>query len=134
MTKIKASYLGNLRITSEHLQSGDQIKTDAPLDNNGQGLHFSPTDLIATGYLNCMITIIGIYCDQHGIKFEGCSGEVEKIMIDKPRRIGTLKLQLDFSKNDWDENVRKRIESAGKNCPVAKSVNPDIDIDIDFIY
>lgn len=134
MTKIKSSYLGDLRIRSEHIHSGDQLKTDAPVDNNGKGTHFSPTDLVATAYLNCMITIVGIYCDKHGIKFEGCSGEVEKVMTDSPRRIGALKLKLDFSNNDWDEKIRKRVESAGKNCPVAKSVDPEIDIDIEFIY
>ena len=134
MTKIKSSYLGDLRIVSEHLQSGDKLRTDAPVDNNGKGSHFSPTDLVATAYLNCMITIIGIYCDQHGIKFEGCSGEVEKTMKDQPRRIGKLKLMLDCSQNDWDEKTRKRIESAGKNCPVAKSVDPEIAVDIEFTY
>ena len=134
MTKIKSSYLGDLRISSEHIDSGDLLKTDAPKDNNGKGTHFSPTDLLATAYLNCVITIIGIYCNQHGIEFDGCEGEVEKIMTDSPRRVGTLNLKIDLSRNEWDDSIRKRVESAGRNCPVAKSVHPEININLEFNY
>ena len=134
MAKIKSSYLGDLRITSEHLQSGSQLQTDAPLDNNGKGTRFSPTDLLATAYLNCMITIIGIYCDQNGISFEGCEGGVEKKMIDSPRRVGQLDISINLSKNEWSEQEKRRIETAAKNCPVAKSVSTEIEINIEFIY
>lgn len=134
MTKIKSSYLGNLRIKSKHLHSGDLLKTDAPLDNKGKGTHFSPTDLLATAYINCMITIIGIYCDQNNIDFKGCEGEVEKLMTDSPRRVDQLLIKLDLSGHNWDDRIKKRIESAAKNCPVAKSVSSEINIDIEFIY
>jgi uncharacterized OsmC-like protein len=134
MTKISSSYLGDLRILSEHIQSGEKIKTDAPLDNNGQGAYFSPTDLLASAYLNCMITIIGIYCEQHEIDLKRCEGEVEKIMASNPRRIGELRISLDLTGHNWDTATRKRIEVAAKNCPVAKSVSGDISIDINFIY
>jgi uncharacterized OsmC-like protein len=134
MTKISSSYSGDLRILSEHIQSGEKIKTDAPLDNNGKGAFFSPTDLLATAYLNCMITIIGIYCDQHNLALNRCIGEVEKIMISNPRRIGELKILLDLTGHNWNTATRKRIETAAKNCPVAKSVSPEINIDLNFIY
>lgn len=134
MTKIKSSYIGDLRVTSEHIQSGDQLQTDAPVDNNGKGTRFSPTDLLATAYLNCMITIVGIYCDKHGIAFEGCEGTVEKIMTDSPRRVGQLNITMDMHKNDWSLKEKKRIESAAKNCPVAKSVSSEISVNIEFNY
>jgi len=134
MKKISSSYLGDLRISTLHQKSGTKIETDAPLDNNGKGTRFSPTDLLAAGYLNCMITIMGIYCDQNGLSFEGCEGEVEKIMIDNPRRVGGLNITLDLSANNWNAKERRRIENAGKNCPVAKSVSPEIEVNIEFKY
>ncbi|PWH81566.1 OsmC family protein [Brumimicrobium oceani] len=134
MKKISSSYLGDLRISTTHQKSGTIIETDAPLDNNGKGTRFSPTDLLAAGYLNCMITIIGIYCEQHAIDFKDCKGEVEKIMMDKPRRIGGLQIVLDLSSNNWNEKDKRRIETAAKNCPVAKSVSSEIEVNIEFNY
>lgn len=134
MKKISSSYLGDLRISTLHQKSGTKIETDAPVDNNGKGTRFSPTDLLAAGYLNCMITIIGIYCDQNGLNFAGCEGEVEKVMTDSPRRVGGLNIVLDLTSNDWNDKERRRIENAAKNCPVAKSVSPEIKINIEFNY
>ena len=134
MKKLSSSYLGELRISSLHQKSGSTIETDAPVDNNGKGTRFSPTDLLATSYLNCMITIIGIYCDQNGIKFANCEGEVDKIMIDNPRRVGGLDIVLDLTSNNWNDKEKRRIENAAKNCPVAKSVSPEIKINIEFKY
>lgn len=134
MKKLSSSYLGELRISALHHQSGSKIETDAPVDNNGKGTRFSPTDLLATSYLNCLITIMGIYCNKNGVEFEGCEGEVEKIMYDSPRRIGELNFILDLSKNSWNEKEKKRIENAARTCPVAKSVSPEIKIDIEFNY
>jgi putative redox protein len=134
MTKINVSYLGSLRTKSTHVQSGNEIITDAPLDNNGKGEAFSPTDLLATAYVNCMITIIGIYCEQRDITFNNCTAEVEKHMTDSPRRIGQLDINLYFEGNNWDDKLKKKIESAAVNCPVAKSISSDIKININFIY
>ena len=134
MTKIRVNYLGNLRTSSKHLQSGNEIITDAPLDNNGKGEAFSPTDLLASAYVNCMITIIGIYCNQRRIPFEKCTAEVEKSMIDNPRRIGQLDITLKIEGVDWDDQLRKKIETAACNCPVAKSVSSELKVNINFIY
>ncbi|MDX1651787.1 MAG: OsmC family protein [Brumimicrobium sp.] len=134
MTKIKVSYLGDLRTSSEHLESGEKIKTDAPKDNNGKGEAFSPTDLLAASYANCMMTIIGIYCEKHDLNFKMCEAEVEKEMKDNPRRIGKLTIKFDLSENDWSEKDRKKIENAAKNCPVAKSISTDVETDISFKY
>ena len=134
MTKINVSYLGGLRTKSKQVQSGNEILTDAPLDNNGKGEAFSPTDLVATAYANCMLTIIGIYCNKRDILFENCTAEVEKHMIDNPRRIGQLDITIYFNKNNWDDKQKKKIESAALNCPVAKSVSSDIQVNVNFIY
>jgi len=134
MKTISSSYVGDLRVSSIHLQSKSKIETDAPIDNNGKGTRFSPTDLLATAYLNCMITIIGIYCDQNGITFDKCEGEVLKIMYSNPRRVGGLDIVLDLSSNNWSDTEKRRIENAAKNCPVAKSVSPEIEINIEFKY
>ncbi|PKR80870.1 osmotically inducible protein OsmC [Brumimicrobium salinarum] len=134
MNTIHSSYLKDLRVSSVHEKSGSTLETDAPVDNNGKGTRFSPTDLVATAYLNCLITVIGIYCDKNGIRFEACEGQVEKIMRNNPRRIGALKINLDFGKTEWTEKQKKVIENVAKSCPVAKSVAADIEVTIQFIY
>lgn len=134
MTKINVSYLGSLRTKSTHIQSGNEIITDAPLDNNGKGEAFSPTDLVASAYVNCMLTIMGIYCEQRGIEFKNCTAEVEKHMVNSPRRIGQLDIKIFFHENKWDEKQKKKIESAALTCPVAKSVSSDMKVNINFIY
>jgi uncharacterized OsmC-like protein len=88
----KVTYLGNLRTSCIHLSSGNSIITDAPTDNFGKGEVFSPTDLVATSLASCMLTIIGIYCQNHGIEFNSGLVEVEKIMASGPRRIEKIRL------------------------------------------
>lgn len=134
MTKINVSYLGSLRTKSTHIQSGNEIITDAPKDNNGKGEAFSPTDLVASAYVNCMLTIMGIYCEKRGIEFENCTADVVKHMTDSPRRISQLDITINFKENKWDEKQKKKIESAALNCPVAKSVSPEMKVNINFIY
>ena len=56
MATARVSYLGNLRTSCEHLASGTKILTDAPVDNQGKGEAFSPTDLVATSLASCMMT------------------------------------------------------------------------------
>ena len=134
MTKINVSYLGSLRTKSTHVQSGNELITDAPLDNNGKGEAFSPTDVLATAYANCMITIIGIYCQKRDIEFKNCTAEVEKHMTDNPRRIGQLDIKITIKESNWDEKLKKKIEAAALACPVAKSVSSDLKVNINFIY
>ncbi|HTO38653.1 MAG TPA: OsmC family protein [Brumimicrobium sp.] len=134
MATAKSSYLGELRVSSTHINSGTVIETDAPVDNHGKGTRFSPTDLLATAYLDCMITIMGIYCDNHNLEFKHCEGEVEKIMASSPRRVSQLNIVIDLSGNNWTEDEKKRVEAAGRACPVAKSVSPDLIANITFKY
>lgn len=134
MATSKVEYLGGLRTKSTHLKSGVEIITDAPTDNNGKGESFSPTDLVATAYVSCMLTIIGIYCDHHNLNFENGSGEVEKIMGTNPRRIEKLVIHLNLEGNGWDKKEQEKIQHAGNACPVAKSVSEDMNIEIQYKF
>jgi uncharacterized OsmC-like protein len=132
MTSI-ITYLGNLRTSCIHVKSGNTIITDAPVDNFGKGEAFSPTDLVATSLASCMLTIIGIYCQNHEIEFKSGSVEVEKIMSSMPRKIETIRLNIDLTGNNWDEGTRKKVIAAGKACPVAKTLDGNVEMEFNFI-
>ncbi len=134
MATSAVEYNGNLRTTCTHHKSGQEIITDAPTDNNGKGEAFSPTDLVATVYASCMITIIGIHCDKNGHSFENGRAEVTKIMGDAPRRIARLDVALDLSGNGWEEAFCERIKRVAEACPVAQSIHPDIEISITYKF
>jgi putative redox protein len=129
MTTSTVEYLGGLRTNCTHLSSQTTILTDAPVDNKGKGETFSPTDLVATAYASCMITIMGIFCQSQGIKFEHAKADVEKIMEANPRRIGKILLKMDFTGNNWDERTAEKVIRAGKSCPVAKTLSEVVDIE-----
>jgi putative redox protein len=135
MTKMKTTYLGHLHNEVEHLQSGTKITTDAPLDNHGLGQSFSPTDLFASSLSCCMLTIIGISAESYGFDITGTTVETEKIMNENPRRVGELKLTVNLPKGkNYTDQQKRLIESAIKTCPVGRSLNPDIKVDITFNY
>lgn len=135
MTKIKTVYLGSLRTEAEHVQSGNKLITDAPLDNNGKGEFFSPTDLLATSLGSCMLTIMGMSAKAYGFTLEGTTVETEKIMGTDPRRVVELKLTINFPvDNNYTPQQKRVIESAAKTCPVANSLHPDIKKNITFNY
>lgn len=133
MATAKVEYLGGLRTKCTHLQSGTEIITDAPLDNKGRGEAFSPTDLVATSYASCMITIMGIYCNEHGHRFDHCNASVVKIMASDPRRIGKIIIEMDLSGNEWDELTKEKVIRAGKACPVAKTLGDNVIVEFKFI-
>lgn len=134
MTKLNLKYKGNLQVESTHLNSGEKIFTDAPVDNNGLGRCFSPTDLLANAYASCMLTVIGIYCQQNNLDFTRGEVSVEKIMVSNPRRVGKLIVNFDLNGNNWTKENRQKIESVAIGCPVAKSINNDIETKITFEY
>ncbi len=134
MATAHVSYIPHLRTRSEHLRSGSVIETDAPVDNNGRGELFSPTDLVASALASCMLTIMGIYCDNHGIPFKGAEVDVTKIMESNPRRIGEIILKMDFSANGWDEATFEKVVRAGKACPVQHSLSKDVKVTYDLNY
>jgi uncharacterized OsmC-like protein len=132
MATSRIEYLGGLRTECRHLASGTVIKTDAPLDNKGKGEFFSPTDLVATAYGSCMLTIMGIFCEEHGISMSHGTVEITKVMAANPRRIGKIVLHIDLSANNWDESTAERVIRAGKACPVAKTIDENVEIEFDI--
>lgn len=135
MTKMRTQYLGNLRTEIEHIQSGNTITTDAPLDNNGKGEFFSPTDMFASSLGSCMLTIIGIAANTHGFSIDGTTLEIEKIMAANPRRVAEIKIEVHFPKEaNYTDKQKRIIEAAAKTCPVANSLHPDVIKNITYIY
>ncbi len=133
MATYKTNYIGVLRAESTHLQSGTMILTDAPTDNMGKGQAFSPTDLVATAYASCMITIMGIYCENHGVTFDHAEANVLKVMSeDSPRRIVKIVIELDLQDNKWNEHTAHKVIQAGKACPVAKTLGDNVEVEFTF--
>lgn len=128
------SYKGSLQTKITHIKSGSSYLTDAPTDNNGKGSNFSPTDLVATALASCMITVIGIYCEQHEITFQQAEATVQKTMGDNPRRISEIEIDLDLSMNSFTEKEKVKIKRVAENCPVAKSLAPEIIQKLNIIY
>lgn len=127
-------YLGNLRTTCVHLKSRNEIITDAPTDNNGKGEAFSPTDLVATALASCMITIMGIKAGSLQIDLKGTKAEITKIMASSPRKISEVQIQIKFPENNWPETIKNSLKVVALNCPVAKSVHPEILQKVEFLF
>ena len=126
------TYTGDLRTSSVHLKSGIEIITDAPVDNQGKGEAFSPTDLLSTSLGNCMLTIVGIAARTHGFNIDGTTAEITKIMGENPRRVTEIVVNLQFPANKYSDKEKEIIERAAKTCPVAYSLHPDIKQNITF--
>jgi uncharacterized OsmC-like protein len=127
----KVTYLGDLRTSSIHLQSGSEIISDAPLDNHGKGEAFSPTDTVANALACCMMTIMGIKARDLNLELDGSVASVTKIMNAEPRRIGTI--EIVFEMNLATDSKNKIIlERAAMTCPVFLSLNTDIEKKISF--
>ena len=134
MNTSKITYKGNLRTESTHLKSSTQIITDAPTDNHGKGEAFSPTDLLATSLPACMITIIGIVADKNELELGKIEAEIKKVMDSNPRRGSEIYVNLTMENKNYSEKEVKLLETAALNCPVAKSIHPDIKQIVDFKY
>ena len=127
-------YTGDLRATCTHLQSQSAFETDAPVDNNGKGERFSPTDLMATSLAACMITVMGIKARSMGFDLNDIRIDVLKIMKAEPRRVGGINLTffIPGSLGDIDEKTKAILKNTGETCPVIKSIHPDIEVKIDW--
>ena len=129
----KVVYKGDLRTECEHLQSKSIFITDAPLDNQGKGEAFSPTDTVATALASCMLTIMGIKARDHALDISGTYAEVTKFMEVNPRRISGIKVAFTV-KGILTDKQKIILENAAKTCPVIYSIHPDIIKDISFNY
>lgn len=132
MTKIDIRYEGGLRCAATHGPSGQQLNTDAPVDNHGRGESFSPTDLVATALGTCMATIMGIVADRHQIDLHGMSVEVTKVMsTEAPRRIARLETVIRMPLPP-DHAQRALLENAALTCPVWQSLHPEMEKPVEF--
>ncbi|MBS7786899.1 OsmC family protein [Flavobacterium sp. CYK-55] len=127
----KITYLGELRTTSVHLQSGTEILSDAPTDNHGKGEAFSPTDLVANSLGTCMVSIMAIKSKDMNLDLTGSTVEVTKIMNPEPRKIAKIIVVLNMS-IAADEKTRTILERVAMNCPVLLSLHPDIEKEVTF--
>ncbi len=134
MVKIDINYAGELRCISTHGPSGQTLSTDAPVDNNGKGETFSPTDLVATALGSCMATIMGIVAQRKDINLDGLHLSVEKHMSeDLPRRISRLPVTIEVPLAE-DSPYKELMINAALSCPVKQSLHEDIEIPITWIW
>ena len=131
MVRIEAFYDGNLRCSATHIPSSQTLVTDAPVDNMGKGESFSPTDLLATSMLNCMMTIIAIAADSRELDVSGMSGSVEKHMASGPRRVSKLEVEISLP-IDLNSEDREWLIKRGLACPVHKSVSQEMEVEVHF--
>lgn len=134
MATIHTRYDGGLRTTAQHLQSGIKIITDAPLDNQGRGEAFSPTDLLSASLGSCMLTLMGIAARNHHFTMDGTEISITKIMAANPRRVAEIKIEFTMPQNNFTDEQKQLMERAAHTCPVALSLHPDLKQTITFKY
>ena len=125
MATLKTIYNGQLRTEVTHLQSGNKLITDAPTDNNGRGEFFSPTDMVAAALGSCMLTIMGMVADRHGVDLTGTEIDTDKVMYSDPRRIGEINMVVTFPEK-YDDKIMTLLERAALTCPVYNSLGADV--------
>ena len=131
---IENRYLGGLRTHSTHLKSSDTIITDAPVDNNGKGNAFSPTDLVPSALCSCMTTVMGICAEKNNFELPGSTAYVTKIMKSHPRRISKIIIEINFDKNNLSDQQTEKLVAVAKGCPVAQSLSSDLIQEVKFNF
>lgn len=127
-------YLGDLRTQGVHLKSGEKVITDAPLDNQGKGEAFSPTDLVSAALSSCMMTIMGQVAAREGIDLKGLHTEVVKIMAANPRRIAEIKISFTHPNLKATDEQKQKLKNAAITCPVAKSLSESLIQNVTFNF
>lgn len=127
----KITYLGELRTSSIHIQSGSEIISDAPLDNNGKGAAFSPTDTVANGLGSCMFTVMGIKAAEMNVDLSQSTAKITKVMATEPRRISEIHIVFNIT-GVLDDKIKTILERTAMTCPVHYSLHPDINKVITF--
>jgi uncharacterized OsmC-like protein len=125
-------YQGDLRCKATHLQSGTEIETDAPTDNQGKGEKFSPTDALCVSLATCIITTLAIKARSISLELKDTKMEVTKHMLKDPRRVGQIDVAIFFPKLELSEEQKLTLQETGNNCPVAKSLHPDLIMNIQY--
>lgn len=133
-TAMKIAYTGDLHCEATHIKSGTIIATDAPLDNNGKGEAFSPTDLTCVSLATCIITTMAISAQMKSITFGKVEADIEKIMADNPRRIQEIIIKLSISEVEWTDREKTIMQNVAHTCPVSRSLHPDVKQTVSFSY
>jgi uncharacterized OsmC-like protein len=131
---VQTKYLGDLRTESVHPQSGNKLITDAPTDNQGRGEAFSPTDLLATAFGTCILTIMGMAARTHGFNIDGAEVHTTKVMGTNPRRVVELITEIVLPPNNYSDKHKKIIELVPDECPVSNSLRSDLKKTVTFKY
>ncbi len=132
MVAMELEYQGDLHCRATHGPSGRVLETDAPVDNQGRGESFSPTDLLATALGSCILTVMGIAARTHGVDMTGATARVEKEMAAAPvRRVGRLTVEVRVP-GEVGADDRLKLERAAHTCPVHKSLHPDVETVVTF--
>ena len=132
-TCVTGKYLGNKKVELTHGPSNAKFTTDAPQDSQGEGRFFSPTDLLPAALGSCMMTVMAIVAERSGMSLSGMHMEAQKIMSPNPRYIGSIPVVLHLP-NSLTDGERQKMENAAKTCPVHHALNPEIAVEIKFIY
>jgi len=131
MVEIRMSYEGDLRCRATHVPSSSTLTTDAPVDNQGKGESFSPTDLVATALGTCMMTIMGIAAARMSLDLRGMTAVVTKEMTPPPRRIARLAVTITIP-GDFNDEQKQKLQNAAMTCPVHKSLHPEVAAPVEF--
>ncbi len=134
MTTLTTSYKGTLRTENVHTRSGSLVITDAPVDNQGKGEAFSPTDLVCTALSSCMLTTMGILADRENIDLRGLQTEVVKIMGSAPRKISEIQITLSHTSLQATEIQKQKLRNAALTCPVALSLHNSVKQTVNFNF
>jgi uncharacterized OsmC-like protein len=127
-------YIGQLRCKATHIKSGVEIITDAPPDNRGKGESFSPTDSVANALGTCALTTMGIVANDNNIHIDNATAKITKVMAGGPRRISEIWMEIFFPPNNFTTEQKALLEKTALNCPVAKSLHPDIKQKVTFNF
>ncbi|MEP6616268.1 MAG: OsmC family protein [Ginsengibacter sp.] len=126
-------YLGDLRCSATHLQSGTEIQTDAPTDNRGKGEKFSPTDTLCVALGTCIITTMALKANELGLDLRDTFIDITKHMLPNPRRVAKIDVDVKLpTKIHAVKEYKVVLETIGNNCPVAKSLNPEMILNITY--
>jgi uncharacterized OsmC-like protein len=134
METATTKYKGDLRTEITHVRSGSIITTDAPVDNKGKGEYFSPTDMVASALGSCILTIMGIAARENGFSIDGATCKITKIMTESPRKIGEVKIEFDFTSNEFTDRQKTILEYCVKTCPVALSLNESVIQNVTLLF
>jgi uncharacterized OsmC-like protein len=134
MATSEVIYLGELSTEAVHLKSSSKLTTDAPVDNNGLGRTFSPTDLLATSLASCMLTVMAIRANESNLNIEGTTAQVTKSMESNPRRVSEVKVEMEIVDRGLSDVQKKVLEKVALSCPVALSLNDSLKQIVSFSY